>query len=250
MEHVIVFDSETTGLSPTRNGIVALGAIDPETGDTFYEECRIDDDTEINPYALQVNGFTEAQVRDPNKETQAELIQHFEAWCKAHNATVLSGYNVNFDIRFLKGAARKNGIAWGLPIKYADVEQIYMKEIFTNPDFDDEINKYLLRTGEDRNVKGVKMDHALESLDIGKEPRPHNALTGATYCAELLSLMEYGRHVTPAFDSYKIIQKLKKLQVDIAPHIRDIDLTKETEDDKMDASMKLIRVEKRLKDTS
>ncbi len=243
-EHVIVFDSETTGLSPTKNGVVAIGAIDPITGDRFYEECRIDANDEVNPYALQVNGFTEAEARDPDKEAQAELYLHFVEWCKAHNATALAGYNVNFDIRFLKGVAKKNGLAWDLPTKYVDVEQVYMKEIFTNPRFDNEINKYLLRTGEDRNVRGVKMDHAMESLGMGKEPRPHNALTGAVFCAELLTLITYGKHVAVEFDSYKIIKKLKDLHADITPYVKDIDLTKDVEDDKLNAQMKLIRSNK------
>jgi DNA polymerase III epsilon subunit-like protein len=225
MENIVVFDTETTGLSPTRNGIVALGAIDLATGDKFYEECRIDDDTEINQYALGVNGFSEAQVRDPNKQSMAELEEHFEAWCKAHNATVIAGYNVKFDIGFLKNVVTKHGMQWGLPTKYVDVEQVYMKEIFSNPDFDEEINKYLLRTGEDRNVRAVKMDHAMESLGMGKEPRPHNALTGAIFCAELLSLMMYGKHVTNDFDKYQVIQKLQQLQADITQYIKPIKLS-------------------------
>ena len=235
-ENIVVFDSETTGLSPTRNGVVALGAIDIRTGDTFYEECRIDPDTEVNQSALSVNGFNERDVRDPNKETAAELLQHFEKWCNDHNATVIAGYNVNFDINFLKSIASKHGVPWTLPTRFADAEQIYLKEVFDNPDFTDDISKYMLRTGDNVSARGVKMDNALASLGMGKEPKPHNALTGATYCAELISLLIYGKHLnsvfnaalnaTMTFDQYPIEAKLKDLQVDIQKHIKDIDFTK------------------------
>lgn len=222
MEHIVVFDTETTGLSPTRNGILALGAVDMATGDRFYEECRVDPDTELNSYAFGVNGFSEADARDPNKENVAELAKHFEAWCKAHNATVIAGYNVRFDIAFLKSALAKHGMAWDLPDKYVDVEEVYMHEIFNNPLFSDEVNRYMLREEGGKSLNAIKMDRALESLGVGKEPKPHNALRGALYCAELLSLMLYAKHVSAEFAGYPVDQKLNQVSIDIQKHIRGI----------------------------
>ncbi len=276
--NVIVFDTETCGLSPDKNGIIALGAVNLRTGETFYETCRVDPGTIIDPRALAVNGFKEHEAKDPTKETTKELIEHFIAWCKAQNATTLAGYNVEFDLRFLAHAMFKYGIDWqgNLPMQYVDAAKVYMEEVYNNasPDVrsalrNDIINEWsalpigskakldfglksMLKSdagagarlglgggahlsfsftnaqfksalsslsdeqfkdamfaamGENKEFSYkimqlamsyshiVKMDEAVGSYGIPSEPWPHNALRGAEYCAELISLMQSEKHL-------------------------------------------------------
>ena len=72
---MIVLDIETTGVDALKNSIVSIGAIEFENPEErFYEECRIWDGAEINPLALEVNGYTEEEVKDINKKTEADVV--------------------------------------------------------------------------------------------------------------------------------------------------------------------------------
>jgi hypothetical protein len=65
---MIIVDIETTGIDPIKNSMVSIGAVDYNTGEEFYRECRVFDGTEIDPYALKINGLTVEQCNDKSKE--------------------------------------------------------------------------------------------------------------------------------------------------------------------------------------
>jgi hypothetical protein len=60
---------------------LSIGALDFEHPEIqFYEECRMWEGAHVDPKALEINGFTEEQIRDTKKQGEAELIQKFLAW--------------------------------------------------------------------------------------------------------------------------------------------------------------------------
>ena len=80
---MIIVDGEMSGINPKKSSLVSLGAVDFENPKyQFYEECRVweDEGFEIDPESLAVNGFTEAEVRDPNKQSVVELAKNFYGW--------------------------------------------------------------------------------------------------------------------------------------------------------------------------
>src|SRR3989344_4491426 len=100
---MIVLDVETTGLNPEKNSLVSIGALDfydPE--DRFYEECRAWDGAEVWPEALLRNGYTEEEVRNPDKKTEADITLNFFEWLKSKNDITIAGQNCYIDLQFVE----------------------------------------------------------------------------------------------------------------------------------------------------
>jgi hypothetical protein len=142
--------------------MLSLGAVDYLTGDTFYGECRLTEGREIEPIALQINGFTEKQARDPQKQSDMDLFLRFVMWTQTLSSKVLGGHNVgHFDIIFL--------------------EEIYSRIPHTFlPKF-----PFSYRTVDLHSIAYAKFGESLthsqicEKLGLTPEPKPHNALEGA-----------------------------------------------------------------------
>ena len=67
---MIILDIEASGTNYEKHSIVSIGAFDFDNpSNRFYEECRVWDGANIDEDALEVKGFTEAELRDPNKKT-------------------------------------------------------------------------------------------------------------------------------------------------------------------------------------
>ena len=67
---MIVLDIEASGTNYEQHSIVSIGALvleDPTY--QFYDECRMWDGAKIMEGALEVNGFTEEEIRDTSKKT-------------------------------------------------------------------------------------------------------------------------------------------------------------------------------------
>jgi len=78
---MIVLDIETSGLDHDKCGVISIGALcfdEPEK--TFYQECKIDDDEEVQEGAMKINGLSEEEMRDKNKQSQKQLINNFYRW--------------------------------------------------------------------------------------------------------------------------------------------------------------------------
>ena len=230
--NVVVFDCETTGLDWKRNSIVSLGAVDLSSGDTFYEECRILDNTEIDVNALGVNGFTKDDVTDPNKESAKDLYLHFAEFCRNHNADVLSGFNIHsFDLKMLFGLVMKENLDWEIPTNYIDVKTDFENYIFNNPDFEKLRSTieaiYHFGTSENnpnQKISYISMNKAMKFYGIDDEPEPHNALGGAKYASELFTLLYYKKHFIPEFEKFAI--PLDFINVNFEPKIKELDLNK------------------------
>jgi len=166
---MIALDIETTGLSEINHGMISLGAIEIETGQTFYGECRIDDNDQISDKALSINGFTPEQVRDTSKIEAHELYLKFLKWAEKYKDPILIGQNLpSFDVRFLK-------------YYHFDVLNNEHKWIFGHRYID--LHTYVFaKTG-----KSQSHDETLEMLGMEPEDRPHNALNGAMAVVDIFS---------------------------------------------------------------
>src|SRR4051812_5163735 len=113
---MIILDVETTGLNAEKNSLVSIGALDfnnPE--DRFYEECRIWDGAEVDPKALEVNGYTEEEIRDPDKKTEADIVQNFWDWLADKEDITVAGQNCYVDVAFVNAALKRAGVKEALP---------------------------------------------------------------------------------------------------------------------------------------
>ncbi len=194
---MIVIDIEASGTEYAVHSIVSLGAIDMSNPERqFYAECRVWEGAHIMEEALAVNGFTEAQITDRAKMSEAELVLQFMEWTQMSSDRTLVGQNVSFDRDMLKAAVIRAGENWTLPYRTLDTHTMcymHMVKAGITPPFDAEHKRTALN-----------LDAVLNYCGIPEEPDPHNALTGAKCHAEVASRLLYNRPLLPEFAAYTL----------------------------------------------
>lgn len=172
MQNLIVLDLETSGLNPERNSMVSLGAVHYQSGEEFYGECRVQPMSKIDKFALAINGFTEAQVTDENKQKPEDLYVKFLQWASKWENVLLAGQQVgSFDILFLKHIHETSHLTqttkWPFGHRSLDLHSVCFA-------------KY---------NKSLGLDGILETIGLSPEVKPHNALNGAKLEAEAFKLL-------------------------------------------------------------
>jgi len=201
---MIVVDVETTGLCPEKHSIVSIGAVDfLEPENQFYVECRIWYGAEITQEALEINGFSESQIKDPNKPSLEQTVAGFFSWVakiKGSDIT-LAGENPSFDLRFLHSSAERYNL--NFPFSHRTV------------DLHTKVYTHLLERGlpiklDKRNCSGMSQDETLKYVGLPKEPKPHNALVGAKGEAEAFSRLMFGKNLFEEYSMFPIPAYLRK----------------------------------------
>jgi DNA polymerase III epsilon subunit-like protein len=122
---MIVVDVETTGTNPIKNSLVSIGAVDFDNPtEQFYQECRIWDGAHVETEALAVNGFTEEQITDPKKPTEAEIIKNFLAWIELRPNQLVVAQNPMFDLGFLQAATYRASQDYRLAHRSIDIHTL------------------------------------------------------------------------------------------------------------------------------
>lgn len=194
---MLVLDIEATGTNYQKHSIVSLGALDLHNPENqLYLECRIWDGAHIDPDALVVNGFTEAEVTDGEKMTEEELVRNVLGWAEGLSDRTLAGQNVSYDRDMLKAACERSGE--NFPFAYRTIDShslcyMHMVQHDVTPPFDPKHQR-----------SALNLDHVLRYCGIPEEPKPHNALTGAKSHAEVISRLLYGKKLLPEFDQFPI----------------------------------------------
>jgi DNA polymerase III epsilon subunit-like protein len=194
---MLVLDIEGSGLNYEKNSIVSLGALDLDNPtNRFYAECRVWEGSHIDPDALLVNGFSEAEVTDPNKMTEGELIRNFIGWAQDLKNRTFAGQNVSFDRDMAKAAAHRAHLDWNFAHRTIDVHTLgwmHMVKRGLTPPLDEEHHR-----------SALNLDVLLNYCGIPEEPHPHNALTGALCHAEVISRLLHNMKLLPEFEQYDI----------------------------------------------
>lgn len=199
---MLSIDCEMTGLDPKIHSIISIGAVDianPER--TFYAECCVWSDAQIDPAALAVNGFTEAQCRNNTKQSETQMMQKLYEWIVLSDEHTLLGQNVYTDREFLNEAFKRVGIGFKFSHRIVDTHSIaYGEHLRTG--------KVVPRKYEKPNESALNLDAILQSVGIPEEPRPHNALTGAKVSAEAFYRLVYNKKLLPDFEEYSITEQI------------------------------------------
>lgn len=185
--NLILFDIEGSGSVPgstpyESGSIVSLGAVDFNTKDEFYEECRIMDGRSYDDYALKINGFSKEQIFDSGKQSVLELVKKFEQFCAAHNSRIIAAWG-DYDIKMLNAAYMHYGVENGLPGKYLNLKNV------------------------SKAIAGKSkpgLSNTAVKLGIPPEPYPHIGINGARLASEVTSLMLFGKHFYKEYEAYTV----------------------------------------------
>mgnify|MGYP001368175367 CR=1 FL=1 len=194
---MIILDIEGSGTEYDKHSIVSIGGVDftnPEN--RFYGECRIWEGAHIMEGALEVNGFTEAEITDPAKKSEAELVAEFLKWTEPMADRTLCGQNVSYDRDMLKAGASRAGLDWDLAYRTIDTHSLcwmHMVSRGLEPPIDSEHRR-----------SALNLDAVLNYCGIPDEPQPHNALTGALSHAEVASRLLYNQPLLPEFSEFPL----------------------------------------------
>jgi len=192
---MIIVDVEASGVSPEKDSLVSVGAVDfanPEN--RFYEECRIWDGAHVEKEALEINGFTNKQITDQKRKTDREVVVDFLAWLEKIEEKTLAGHNPSFDRDFLQSTAYRYHLNWPLAHRTIDLHSICYF--------------HMLKRGVPRpSIHGhsaLNLDAILKYLGLPPEPKPHNALTGALLETEAFGRLFYDKPYLKEFTKYPL----------------------------------------------
>ncbi|GBF07511.1 DNA polymerase III subunit epsilon [Deinococcus aerius] len=124
--NVVVFDLETTGLSPERDAIVEIGALRVRDGRVAESERF---ETLVRPlsaggellripwHAQRVHGISDDMVR--GAPHLADVLPEFLDFV---GDSPVVAHNISFDSRFMREAARRHGLVWAPPAEYCTMQ--------------------------------------------------------------------------------------------------------------------------------
>jgi DNA polymerase III epsilon subunit-like protein len=194
---MIIIDIEASGVDYKKHSIVSIGALDfSNPTNRFYGECQIWPGAHIMDEALKVNGFTKDQITDPNKKSEAELVQEFMEWSQHMSDRTLTGQNVSFDRDILKSACDRANLPWDFAHRTIDTHTLcfmHMIKRGLTPPFDPQHRR-----------SALNLDTILNYCGIPEEPKPHNALTGAMSHTEVTSRLLHDKKLLPEFSQFEI----------------------------------------------
>lgn len=194
---MIVLDIESTGTEPAIHSIVSFGAIEFEKPENrIYLECRAWEGASLMKEALEVNGFSEEDIFDPNKMTERELVRNVLGWAESVEDRTLAGQNVSFDRDFLKAGCMRGGFPFPFAFRTIDTHSLcymHMLKQGVRPPFDSK-----------KKRSALNLDQVLRYVGIPAEPTPHNALTGALCHAEVIHRLLYHEALLPEFSEYEV----------------------------------------------
>lgn len=109
---LIVFDIETTGLSPVNDEITEIGALKIKDGKIIEEFSQlINPQKKISQFITDLTGITNEMVED--KPLIGQVIEDFKDFI---GNSILVAHNASFDVGFIREKMKKNNINLNNPI--------------------------------------------------------------------------------------------------------------------------------------
>lgn len=190
---MIVVDIEATGLDPHKHSLLSIGAVDFENPERqFYGECRAWEGAHLDPEALTVNGFTEAECLNPGKESLEDLMVRFHHWVDQGNERILAGHNISFDRDFLNSSFSRSKISFAFPYRTIDLHTLAYATCRTKG----------IPMPQRNGHPALSLDTVMRLLGLPAEPKPHIALMGAKVAAEAFSRLMDEKNLLPEFAEY------------------------------------------------
>lgn len=204
----IALDIETSGLDIIKCGIWQIGAIDLNTMEEFFDECRIDDEDKIvnipGEYKTfeEITGKTEEEIRDENKQSQKELLEKFFKWLDERKMKNLLCHNPQFDMGWLWIRMQKYNLRKVFVYRAFDLHTIAQIRFF-------EINKKFL-INKEKEKSDMNLRNVMKFCGFpGDQRGAHNALEDAKLVGECFSRLIYGKNLFPEYAKFKIPEELK-----------------------------------------
>jgi len=192
---MIVVDVETTGVDPSQNSLVSIGALDFDNpNDQFYQECHIWKGAKVSDESFPINGFKESDIVDPTKSSDEDIVKSFLEWASSKKDKTLAGENPSFDRDFIRLTASRYHLNWPMAYRTLDLHSICYSHI--------------VKAGKTPPVKnghsGLNLESILEYCGIPGYSLPHNALTDVKLEAECFSRLLYGKKLLKEYMSHEI----------------------------------------------
>lgn len=170
-ERIVVFDTETTGISFERDEIIEIGAVSLTTaGEQEQAELliRLSPGRTLPPFITELTGITPEQLAAQGVE-KAQACGAFCRLLEGGGPTLLAAYNAQFDLNFLYHFLRSFGREGMLrPPRFLDALTVY----------------------RDRRDYPHKLENAIEAYGLGKTAvNSHRAVDDARAAAQLLEAM-------------------------------------------------------------
>lgn len=192
---MIVLDVETSGTNPEVHSILSIGALDFDNpSNQFYDECRAWNGAKLEDEAFRINGFSKDDALDKNRKSEGELVEAFIAWATSIEERTFAAQNVSFDHSFVAAAASRADLDFPFAKRTIDVHTLawlHMKLKGRIPP-------------TEKNHSALSSGVILSYCGLPEEQKPHNALTGALWHAEVISRIAYTKNLVPDFSSYDI----------------------------------------------
>ncbi len=202
----IVLDIETSGIDKVRCGIWQIGAVDLNTMEEFFDECKLDDEDIVsiagNKTLYEIVGKTEEELRDKNKQSQKELLEKFFRWLEERKMKNLLCQNPQFDVGFLEIKAREYELKIPFHFRSFDLHNISQIK------YHDLYGKFMIRKNED--YSGMDLTNILKFCGLEDNRTTHNALEDAKLTAECFSRLIYGKNLFPEYSKFEIPKELRK----------------------------------------
>jgi len=166
---LISLDTETSGLDPQANDVLAIGAVDIESGAEFYAQIRWDRPVLCTPEAMKINGLSIHDGIRPDS-----VMSQFIKFLPEDNDLRIIGMNPRFDREFVKECWEEVvGSSVRFPLHYRTVDInscfVMMDKVFGEED------GYSRKRIEDLAHADCKKRFINDSRRIG----PHHALYDA-----------------------------------------------------------------------
>jgi len=205
---MIIVDLEMSGMNIEKCGIWQIGAIDTDNpGDTFLEEARVEDEYELllqETTPEKLFGKTEEQLRDKNKQSEKELLEHFFRWAKKSKVGNVAGHCIAYDFSFLQQKAFKYELEFPFSHRTFDTHSIASAKYLELK------GKLLMKKDKQGMISDMGLSNVLEFVGMKDERVFHDALGDAKLTAECFIRLLYGKNLLSEYSEYKIPEYLKK----------------------------------------